>query len=206
MISILGEYAVFNNIISTNFTAFGAWGQLGNFMMVMILLIVFSIIIKFIYKIKFDDMLDYFKEGMKKMLPAASIAMLAYTVLVCTYNNGFMETIITHASDKFGDNTMIASLISIFGSVTNVDLYYTSAGIFTPIVSALSDKANLEVFAILFQSFYGLVQIVGPTSLLLVICLTYYEVPYTKWLKNIWRFVLELFIVIFVIVLIVSLL
>ena len=199
-----GEYAFFNNIISANFTAFGTWGQLGNFMMVMILLIVFSIIIKFIYKVKFDDMLDYFKEGMKKMLPAAAVAMLAYAVLVCVYNKGCMETIISNGSDKFGDNTMIASLISIFGSITNVDLYYTAAGIFTPITSSLSDNANLQVFAILFQSFYGLVQIVGPTSLLLVICLTYYEVPYTSWLKNIWRLVLGLFIAIFVIILIVS--
>ena len=194
----IGEYAVFTSLISSNFTAFGAWGQLGNFMMAMIILIIFSIIIKFVYKIKFDDMLDYFKEGMKKMLPAAAVAMLAYTILVCAYNNGFMETIITNATDKFGDNTMIASLISIFGSVTNVDLYYTSAGIFTPIVSALSDSANLQVFAIIFQSFYGLVQIIGPTSILLVVTLTYFEVPYKDWLKNIWRLVLELFIIIFV--------
>ena len=202
----IGEYAVFTSLISSNFTAFGSWGQLGNFMMAMILLIVFSIIIKFVYKIKFDDMIDYFKEGMKKMLPAASVAVLAYTVLVCVYNNGFMETIITNATDKFGDNTMIASLLSIFGSITNVDIYYTSAGIFTPIISALSDSANLQVFAIIFQGFYGLVQIFGPTSLLLIICLTFFEVSYMDWLKNIWRFVLELFIAIFVIILIVSLL
>ena len=174
--------------------------------MAMIILIIFSIIIKFVYKVKFDDMLDYFKEGMKKMLPAASVAMLAYTVLVCAYNNGFMETIITNASDKFGDNIMISSLITILGSLTNIDLYYTSAGIFTPIVSALSDNANLQVFAILFQSFYGLVQIVGPTSLLLIVCLTYFEVPYKDWLKNIWRLALELFILIFVVILIVSVL
>jgi uncharacterized ion transporter superfamily protein YfcC len=101
---------------------------------------------------------------------------------------------------------MIHSLITILGSITNVDLYYTAAGIFSPIISALSDSANLQVFAIAFQSFYGLVQIIGPTSLLLIICLAYTDVSYTDWLKNIWRFVLELFIVIFIVILIVSIL
>ena len=90
------------------------------------------------------------------------------------------------------------------GSIFSVDNYYAVSAIFTPIISNLPDKANLNVYAILFQSFYGLVQICGPTSLLLIVGLTYLEVPYGKWLKYIWRFVLEMFIVIFVVLMIVS--
>ena len=198
----IGDYSIFNNIMSANFTAFGTWGNLGSYMMPMILIIIFSIIIAIIYRIKLSDMLDYFKEGAKKMLPSAMMAMLAYTVLVCTYNNGFMETIISKANV---DNIMLSSLLTILGSITNVDLYYTAAGIFTPIVGALSDNANLNVFALVFQSFYGLIQLFGPTSILLIFGLTYFEVPYKDWLKNIWRLILGLFIIIFLVVLIVAL-
>ena len=94
----------------------------------------------------------------------------------------------------------------MFGSVFYVDFYYTSAGIFSNIVPTLSDSANLSVYAAMFQSLYGLVQIVGPTSILLLVGLSYLEVPYKSWLKYIWRFVVELLIVILIVLMIVSLL
>ena len=85
-------------------------------------------------------------------------------------------------------------------------MFYTSAGVFTPIVSSLTENANLSIYAVMFQSIYGLIQLVGPTSLLLLVGLTYLEVPYKTWLKYIWRFLLEIIIVILVVLMIVSLL
>ena len=202
----IGDYTVFSNLISSNFSAFGTWYNLGNFMMPIVLVALFSLIIKFVYRIKLDSAFEAIVVGAKKMLPAVMIAMLAYTVLVCSYNNGFVETIITNASESFPDNVVVNSLITILGSITNVDLYYTTAGVFSPIVSVLSDGANLSVYAIAFQSLYGLVGLIGPTSLLLIVGLTYLEVPYKTWVKYIWRFILELFIVIFIVMMIVNLL
>ena len=56
----IGEFAVFNSIISANFTAFGEWASLGTYTMAMIMLAIFAIIIKFIYHIKFNDLIDDF--------------------------------------------------------------------------------------------------------------------------------------------------
>lgn len=202
----IGNYAVFTSLISANITAFGEWGSLGSFMMSIVLIALFILILKVISRVKFSTIMDGFIYGVKKMIPAAMIAMLAYTVLVCVYNNGFAETVIKLAADKFGDNVVVGSLISIVGSILHVDCYYTVAGVFSPIVSGLTDSANLSVYAIMFQSLYGLVQIIGPTSVLLIIGLSYLEVPYSKWLKYIWRFIVELLIVIFILLMIVSLL
>lgn len=201
----IGEYAVFTSLISGSITAFGTWGSLGNFMMAVFFVVVFIFILMLIYKIKFEDAMDGFVYGMKKMLPAAMIAGLAYCILVCSYNNGFIETIITNASKSFGDNAIINSLITILGSVLNVDTYYVTAGVFTSMVSALPDKANLSVYAVMFQSLYGLVQLIGPTSILLIVGLSYLEVPYKTWLKYIWRFIVELLIIILIVLMIVSL-
>ncbi len=201
----IGEYAVFTSLISGSITAFGTWGNLGNFMMAVFFVAVFIFILMLIYKIKFEDAMDGFVYGMKKMLPAAMIAGLAYCILVCSYNNGFIETIITNASKSFGDNAIINSLITILGSVLNVDTYYVTAGVFTSMVSALPDKANLSVYAVMFQSLYGLVQLIGPTSILLIVGLSYLEVPYKTWLKYIWRFIVELLIIILIVLMIVSL-
>lgn len=201
----IGNYQVFTSFISASFSAFGTWANLGNYMIAMVLVVVFAFILMLVYRIKFDDAMDGFMYGVKKMLPATMLVILAYTVLVCSYNHGYVETLINMASDKFGDNALIHSLVTMLGSVTNVDLYYTANGIFTSISSTLSDSANLSVYALMFQSLFGLVQIVGPTSILLIVGLSYLEVPYKSWLKYIWRFVVELLIAILVVLMIVSL-
>lgn len=201
----IGKYNVFTSLISANIPAFGEWTSLGNFIVAILVVGIFALIMKFIGKIKFDSAFDAFILGAKKLLPAAVISVFAYTVLICSYNNGFIETIITNATEKFGDNVIAGSLISFLGSILNVDLYYTNAGVFSVIVSSLSDAAKLDVYSIAFQSIFGLVSLIGPTSLLLIVTLTYLDIPYTKWLKYIWRFVLELVIAIFVVMMIVSL-
>lgn len=199
------DFVIFGSIISSVFPAFGAWAELGSYMMPMVVMLIALIIIKFVYKIKFDDLISDMAEGAKKTLPIAALMMLAYCVLVCTYNNGFIETIISKVSTNGDIHFVVASLISMVGSLLHVDLYYTVAGVFTPILGVVTDEAMLDVFALAFQSLYGLVNIVGPTSLLLIFALSYLDVPYTTWLKYIWRFVLSLFIVIFAILLIIAL-
>ena len=200
----IGKYAVFTSLISKNITAFGRWGEMGSYLMASICISLFLLIMKLISKVKFKDLINGFVYGIRKMVPAVMIVALAYTVLVAAYNNGFVETLITNAGESFGDNVIVASLLSVLGAILNVDVFYVVAGIFSNITSSLTDKANLNVYATIFQSFYGLVQICGPTSIMLIIGLTYLEVPYSKWLKYIWRFILGLLILIFVVLMIVS--
>ena len=198
------KYPVFKNLISSNFSAFGEWGSLGNYMMAIVLIAIFIFILKFVSKVKFSDLYDGFVYGVKKMIPAVMVSMIAYTLLVCVYNNGMFETIITNASKSFGDNVVVGALITFVGSLIHVDVYYSVVGVFTPVVSNLGDKVNLSVYSVMFQSLYGLVQIVAPTSIMLIVGLSYLEVPYKKWLKYIWRFLLALLIIIFVILMIMS--
>ena len=138
------------------------------------------------------EYVDAFISGMKKLLPSAFVVVLAYSVLVGAYNHGFLSTLISKTDYNIG----LAGLYSLVGSILHVDLYYTSVGVFSSIISLVEDEALYPVLAVLFQGFYGLINIVGPTSLLLIVVLTYLDVPYTTWLKYIWRLFLYLFIVI----------
>lgn len=202
----IGEFAVFNSIISANFTAFGEWASLGTYTMAMIMLAIFAIIIKFIYHIKFNDLIDDFVSGVKKMVPIAALVTLAYAVLVCSYNNGFTETLINNITDAVGGfNIVVDALITMVGSLLHTDLYYAAAGVFTPLITAITDESVYQLLALTFQSFYGLTMLIGPTSILLIIGLRYLDIPYTTWIKFIWRFVLGLFLIIFVVLLIASL-
>jgi len=202
----IGDFLVFNNIISSISYAFGEWGQLGNYMATIIVLLVATLGIKFIYKVKFDDMIDEFVGGMKKFLPVAVIATLVYAVLVCSYNNGFIETLISNAIDAMGSmNILLSSVFTMLGSLLYSDIYYTAYGVFTPILSAVTDETLYQVLALNFQTLNGLMMLVGPTSVMLIVGLTYLDIPYTTWLKYIWRFLLMLFILIFVVLMIVAL-
>jgi uncharacterized ion transporter superfamily protein YfcC len=52
---------------------------------------------------------------------------------------------------------------------------------------------------------YGLVSLIAPTSILLIIGLVYYDIPYTTWLKFIWRLLLKLIILVIFVVILVTL-
>lgn len=64
----IGEFTIFSNIVSGNMYAFGNWAGLGSYMSIIITLILFTLIIKFVYKIKFDETVHNFVNGSKKWL------------------------------------------------------------------------------------------------------------------------------------------
>lgn len=202
----IGEFSVFSNIVSNNIFAFGNWASLGTYMSIIITLIIFTILIKVIYGIKFNEIIDNFMSGAKKMIPMIFLVVLTYDILVCTYNHGFVSNIVTWLADtKLGINIVTASFITAIGTLLHTDLYYTVAGVFMPLTSAVTDESLLATYAMTFQSVYGLVSILAPTSLLLIFALKYFDVPYSTWVKYIWRFVLMLFLLVILILLVLSL-
>ena len=201
------KFAVLSTIISSSLPALGEWTASGNPMAVYIyasMLIIFTtLIIALINKVKFDNCIDNYVEGAKKMLPTVILITIAYTVLVCAFNNGFLENIIS----KYGKfNYGISSLLAFLSCILNVDTTWILAGGFSPIVNLITDESVYSSVAVLFQGIYGLSLLIAPTSLILIIYLTYFDVPYTTWLKYIWRFILSLIILLVLVTVIVVLL
>lgn len=199
------EFPLFNNLISSSFPAFGEWnstsfGNVGNQLMVMNLIIVLMVATILVCRVKFNDAVEGFMEGVKKFIPTAILVSLAYVVLVSSFTNGFMATIIKWAMELVGGfNIIVVSLLTAIGSFFSVDFFYSVAGVFTNITGYIEDTSVLPLLDVIYQAFYYLVMLVGPTSIVLIFGLSYLNVPYKEWLKYIWRFVLELFVLIFVI-------
>ena len=200
------DFVLIPNLISNQLPALGEWMTAGNIMGVYIyisvLLVFFSIIIALVNKMKFNELIDNFADGLKKMLPTAVLITVAYSILVCSYNNGFLELIINNYG-KF--NFGVSSLIAALGCILNVDLIWILIGVFQPLVTLITDEAVYAPVAMLLQGIYGVVSLVGPTSLILIIGLTYLDLPYTTWLKYIWRFILMLIILLALVTLLVTL-
>ena len=201
------DFAIFPNILSANLPALGEWNVNGNpwfhYIFISMLLLLTTLIVALINKAKVNETIETFTEGCKKLLPTAILISIAYLVLVCAYNNGFIENLIAK-STKFNFGT--SSLLAMLGCITNVDSYYITAGVFAPIVNLITDESIYESVAILLQGIYGIFSIFGPTSLILIFGLSYTDVPYTTWLKFIWRLVLGLIILLALVVSIVVLL
>lgn len=200
------DFAIIPSIISADLAAFGEWYSMGDsftYIMISLILLVFTLVIALLGRVKLNDTIDGFFEGMKKMLPTSVLMMLAFTVLMCAYMNGFFEGIVS-SYGKF--NYGISSLLVFLGCLLNVDMYYIVGGVFSPILNLITDESVYSSVAILFQGIYGIFSVVGPTSLILIFALSYMNVPYTTWLKYIWRFILGLIILLALVTLLVVLL
>ena len=201
------EFYIIPNIISASLPALGEWNGSGNPMNVYIytsmLLVFVTFVVALLNKMKLNDTIDNYLEGAKKMLPSAALITIAYVILVCAFNNGFLETIISNYG-KF--NYGVSSLLVILGCILNVDITWITISAFSPIIGLITDESIYPSVAILFQGIYGIFSLVGPTSLILILGLSYLDIPYTTWLKYIWRFVLYLIILLAIVTLLVVLL
>ena len=130
------DFAIIPNIISASLPALGEWTANGNPMAVYVyismLLTFATIIVTLVNRVKVNDALDNYLDGIKKALPTAALITVAYTVLVCAYNNGFLETII---SDYGKFNYGVSSLLAFLGCILNVDTTWIMAGAFSPIIN-----------------------------------------------------------------------
>lgn len=205
------DFALISNLISSSLPSLGSWDTISgsiypggvNYIYVSMLVLFITVLIALINKSKVDETIEHYVEGMKKALPAGILITIAYTVLICSYNNGFLQTLISNYG-KF--NFGVSSLLAFLGCLLNVDMYYITIGGFLPIINLATDETVYEAIAILLQGIYSIFSIVGPTSLILIFGLSYLDIPYTTWLKYIWRFVLGLMILLAVVVAIVVLL
>ncbi|MBR5662298.1 MAG: hypothetical protein IKX00_01440 [Bacilli bacterium] len=91
--------------------------------------------------------------------------------------------------------TIIASTLT---NIFHVDAGYTGYAIGAYLVSGFG-SASLALVFLVFFAIYGLLQFFIPTSILLMLGLTYAKVEYKDWMKFIWRFILGMLCVLLII-------
>ncbi len=178
------KVAIFSKILGT-FSAFGKW----HFIEMAILCLFTSVVLGLIYRIKgiFQAMAD----GAKKMLAPAFMVLFAYTVIYFAGSQMFYPTIaaiILSISSKF--SVILSTIVVGLGSTLFVDILYV-ANYLIPQISAISG-ATPTLVTLLIQGVYGVTMFVAPTSALLVLALTYLEIPYKEWIKRTWKLILVL--------------
>lgn len=187
-------FPLFGKILGT-VNSFGNWtiNDLCAPMFLALLLIVI------IYKVKLSDILEGFAEGAKKALAPAAIVILVYSILVLVTYHPFQLTIYKAVLGwSKGFNIASTVIVAMLSSLFNVDVAYTYQSVLPYYVTIVTKSNNYPLVSIIFQTMYGLMALVAPTSVFLMTILSYLNVSYKEWLKNVWKLFVELFILLLI--------
>lgn len=195
----IGGYTLFGKLIGT-LPAIGAWTNYE----VAIILIIVTFIIGKLYKLSFDEIIEAMADGIKKMAPVAAATIIANIIFLLMNSNPDGYTIfalicnfILNLAD--GLNAITVGLASLVGSIFFNDFPYLLSAMYAPITSLYNTYSMIGIIA---QSVHGLVQLIAPTSAILVAGLIYFDVDYIEWLKKLWKLFLGLLVVIVIVVII----
>ncbi len=192
------DYDIFAKILGSSglFSgAIGTWNSL-DFSMFIIL---GTIILAIMYRIKPNEIFESYKEGAKKFGLAALLMYLAYTVLVLASNHPIVLTIVKPLMEiTNGFNAITLAASTFITSIFFIDPYYTASAILPYAVSVIQDTAVYPLIVFISQAMQGLVLLIAPTSIVLLGITSYLKVSYTEWIKNIWKIFLELLLLCFV--------
>ena len=148
------------------------------------------------------------------LMEAALVVFLAAGLLSYLYRNSFNKfisavtvpyeySILRHIIDMgSGFNLFVMCIVAIVFSFFTVESYYGIVTASSYVAASSIITGHEGIIALVWQSMYGLTMLVAPTSVVLIATLAYIDVPYSSWLKAIWKLALELLAVIIILLLI----
>ena len=171
------------------------------------LFLVMGIIVGIIGGFKANRIADEFIAGAKDMLPAALVVGLASGILVILQNGHVVDSILHGLESGLGGAGKTGSLGLMYGIQTVINLLIPSAtakaAVTIPIMAPFCDLISLsrQAMVLAFQFGDGFTNMITPTSGVLMAALGMAKVPYEKWVRWAWKYVLALILAGFVLLL-----
>lgn len=193
----VGEFPILAKLFG-GLNAFGTWLEPTRFQTYGLLLVFAMIALKFVYKTNLKDVFEGFVEGIKEFVVPALLTLLACSVFVLVYYNPFLSVVTKNLLTK-DFNVALAGIYTIINSVFYVDYYYVAYASLYGLIDVFKDKTVLSILSVMYVNLYSLVMLIAPTSVLLLISLYISDIKYTEWFKFIWKLVLTLFLISFIV-------
>ncbi|MEG0798818.1 MAG: hypothetical protein RR228_02245 [Bacilli bacterium] len=195
------NFAVFASFLG-EIKAFGMW----TYTEMSSMLLIASVLITIIYKLKIKDAIDGAWEGINKIMKPTLLITLSFVVLIITAYHPFFTTAAGWITDLTKHFNMFTTMFTtVFSSLLNIDMTYVAQCSVPYIAGIFPSDAALNSLALITQVFYGLTMFVAPTSTLLILGLEYAGIPYVEYLKKTWKLIVSLLIIIVIIVIAASL-
>ena len=148
-----------------------------------------------------NEIAKLFIEGMSDILSAAVVVGLAGGIVIILQEGGIIDTILYGLSKSMTDLGKIASVEIMYAIQTIVNVVIPSgsakAAITMPIMAPFSDLIGVcrQATVMAFQFGDGFTNMITPTSGVLIAALGVARIPYQKWFKWAWKFILLLIII-----------
>lgn len=161
----------------------------------------------FAYSMRFDQLIREFLEGCKDMLTAALVVGIAGGIIVILQEGKIIDTILYGASNLMADSGKPGAAGGMYLIQNLLNLIIPSgsakAALTIPMMAEFSDLVGIsrQVNVMAFQFGDGFTNMITPTSGVLIGALGIARIPYAKWAKFIFPFILFLIIVGFLLLL-----
>ena len=145
-----------------------------------------------------SDIAKLFLEGMGDILSAAIVVGLAAGIVIVLQDGGIIDTILYGLSKSMNNLGTIASTEIMYGIQTLINIVIPSgsakAAITMPIMAPFSDLIGIsrQTTVMAFQFGDGFTNMLTPTSGVLMAALAMARIPYAQWVKWVWKGVLVL--------------
>ncbi|MFO7722218.1 MAG: YfcC family protein [Bacteroidales bacterium] len=142
-----------------------------------------------------------FLEGVKDILSAAMIVGLAGGILVILENGQVIDSILHYVSKAMQSAGSFASVSIMYGIQTMINIIIPSgsakAALTMPMMSQFSDLIGVsrQANVMAFQFGDGFTNMITPTSGVLLGVLSVARIPYDKWVRWVWPFIIVLVLV-----------
>ena len=154
-----------------------------------------------------DRIAQEFIAGAKDIFSAALIIGFAAGIIVILENGQVIDTMLASMASALEGTGRTGALGAMYGIQTFINLFIPSASakaaVTMPIMAPFADMINVsrQATVLAFQFGDGFTNMITPCSGVLMAVLSVAKIPYEKWVKWIWKFILLLVVVGFLLLL-----
>ena len=154
-----------------------------------------------------DNIAKEFIAGAKDIFSAALIIGFAAGIIVILENGEVIDTMLASMASALENSGRVGALGTMYGIQTFINLFIPSASakaaVTMPIMAPFSDMIGVsrQTTVLAFQFGDGFTNMITPCSGVLMAVLSVAKIPYEKWVKWIWKFILLLIAVGFLLLL-----
>ena len=147
-----------------------------------------------------DRIVSELMTGAKDILSAALVVGFASGIIVILQDGKIIDSVLHSMQEGLDGSGEVGSLSAMYGIQALINFVIPSAtakaAITIPIMAPFSDMVGVsrQAMVLAFQFGDGFTNMITPTSGVLVAALAMARIPYTEWVKWIWKMVLVLLI------------
>jgi len=154
-----------------------------------------------------DEIAKEFIAGAKDIFSAALIIGFAAGIIVILKNGQVIDVMLNSMASALDGSGKVGALGTMYGIQTFINLFIPSASakaaVTMPIMAPFSDLIGVsrQATVLAFQFGDGFTNMITPCSGVLMAVLSVAKIPYEKWFRFIWKFILLLVIIGFLLLL-----